>query len=105
MKRWIKQGLCALTLGAMLTANVLAAELSLSFDKQGTKAAVQLLDVGADRYAAEVTISLSSTQGVQYQGKADTYALTINGAAGTVTLYAASVPRSPPPPVPWTWAP
>ena len=42
MKRWIKRGICALTLGAMLSANVLAAELSLSFDKQGTTAAVEL---------------------------------------------------------------
>lgn len=90
MKRWIKQGICALTLGAMLTANVLAAELSLSFDKQGTTAAVHLQDVGTDRYAAEVTFSLSSTQSVQFQGKADSYAVTIDSAAGSVTLYAAS---------------
>lgn len=88
MKRWIKRGICALTLGAMLTANVLAAELSLSFDKNGTTAEVQLSDVGTNRYAAEVTFSLSGTESVQFQGKADSYAVTVG--AGTVTLYAAS---------------
>lgn len=90
MKRWIKRGMCALTLGALLTANVLAAELSLSFSQQGNAAAVQLLDVGTDRYAAEVTFSLSNTQSVQFQGRADACAVTIDSKAGTVTLYAAS---------------
>ena len=70
MKRWIKRGISALTLGALLTANVLAAEISLSFNKQGTAAAVQLLDAGTDRYAAEVTFTLSNPQSVQFQGKA-----------------------------------
>lgn len=90
MKRWIKRGICALTLGAMLSANVLAAELSLSFDKQGTTAAVELRDVGTDRYAAEVTINITNVQTVQFQGKGDTYAVTVDSAAGTVTLYVAS---------------
>lgn len=90
MKRWIKHTFWALTLSALLTVPVLAAELSLSFDKQGTTAAVQLRDVGADRYAAEVTFPISSTQSVQFQGKADTYAMTLDSAAGTVTLYTAS---------------
>ena len=90
MKRWIKQVISALTLCALLTANGLAAEISFSFDKQGTTAAVQLKDVGTDRYAAEVTFSLSSTQSVQFHGKADAYAVTIDSAAGTVTLYVAS---------------
>ena len=90
MKRWIKRGICALTLGAMLSANVLAAELSLSFDKQGTTAAVELRDVGTDRYAAEVTMDITNPQAVQFQGKGDTYAVTVDSAAGTVTLYVAS---------------
>lgn len=90
MKRWIKRGVSALTLGALLTANVLAAEISLSFNKQGTTAAVQLLDVGTDRYAAEVTFSLSNPQSVQFQGKAESYAVTIDNTGKTVTLYAAS---------------
>lgn len=90
MKRWIKRGICALTLGALLSAQVLAAEISLTFDKQGIAADVQLQDVGTDRYAAEVTFALSSTQSVQFQGKADTYAMTVDSGAGTVTLYAAS---------------
>lgn len=90
MKRWIKRGISALTLGALLTANVLAAEISLSFNKQGTAAAVQLLDAGTDRYAAEVTFTLSNPQSVQFQGKAESYAVTIDSDAGTVTLYAAS---------------
>ena len=90
MKRWIKRGICALTLGAMLSANVLAAELSLSFDKQGTTAAVELRDVGTDRYAAEVTMDITNAQTVQFQGKGDTYAVTVDSAAGTVTLYVAS---------------
>lgn len=90
MKRWIKRGISALTLGALLTANVLAAEISLSFNKQGTTAAVQLLDAGTDRYAAEVTFALSNPQSVQFQGKAESYAVTIDSDAGTVTLYAAS---------------
>ena len=90
MKRWIKRGICALTLGAMLSANVLAAELSLSFDKQGTTAAVELRDVGTDRYAAEVTMDITNAQTVQFQGKGDTYAVTVDSVAGTVTLYVAS---------------
>lgn len=90
MKRWMKRGICALTLGAMLSANVLAAELSLSFDKQGTTAAVELRDVGTDRYAAEVTMDITNAQTVQFQGKGDTYAVTVDSAAGTVTLYVAS---------------
>lgn len=93
MKRWIKRGICALTLGAMLSANILAAELTLSFNKQGTTAAVLLQDVGTDRYAAQVTLAMRDTGAVQFQGKADSYAVTIDSAAGTVTLYAAS--RSP----------
>lgn len=90
MKRWMKRGICALTLGAMLSANVLAAELSLSFDKQGTTAAVELRDVGTDRYAAEVTMDITNAQTVQFQGKGNTYAVTVDSAAGTVTLYVAS---------------
>ena len=90
MKRWMKRGICALTLGAMLSANVLAAELSLFFDKQGTTAAVELRDVGTDRYAAEVTMDITNAQTVQFQGKGDTYAVTVDSAAGTVTLYVAS---------------
>lgn len=90
MKRWIKRGISALTLGAMLSANVLAAELSLSFDKQGTTAAVELRDVGTDRYAAEVTMDITNAQTVQFQGKGDTYAVTVDSVAGTVTLYVAS---------------
>ena len=90
MKRWIKRGICALTLGAMLSANVLAAELSLSFDKQRTTAAIALRDVGTDRYAAEVTMDITNGQAVQFQGKGDTYAVTVDSAAGTVTLYVAS---------------
>lgn len=90
MKRWIKHGIWALTLSALLTASALAAELSLSFDKQGTTANVLLKDVGTDRCAAEVTLPVSSTHSVQFRGKADSYALTVDSAAGTVTLYAAS---------------
>lgn len=90
MKRWMKRGIGALTLCALLSVQTLAAELTLSFDKAGTTAAIQIQDVGSDRYAAEITLPLSSTQGVQFRGKADTYAITVDAAAGTVTLYAAS---------------
>lgn len=90
MKRWMKRGIGALTLCALLSVQTLAAEIALSFDKAGTTAAVQVQDVGSDRYAAEITLPLTSTQGVQFRGKADTYAITIDSAKGTVTLYAAS---------------
>lgn len=90
MKRWMKTGVCVLTLGALLTANVFAAELAITFDKQGTTASVALQDVGTDRYAAEVTFSVSDTSGIQFTGKADTYAMTVSSADKTVTLYAAS---------------
>lgn len=90
MKRWMKRGIGALTLCALLSVQTLAAEIALSFDKAGTTAAVQVQDAGTDRYAAEITLPMSSTQGVQFRGKADTYAMTVDAAAGTVTLYAAS---------------
>lgn len=90
MKRWLKTGICALTLGAMLPMTAFAAELSVSFDKQGTSASVGLTDVGTDRYAAEVTFTVTNTAGIQFAGTADTNAVTVDGAAGTVTLYAAS---------------
>lgn len=90
MKRWIKRGIGALTLCALLSVQTMAAEIALSFDKTGTTAAVQVQDVGSDRYAAEIILPLSSTQRVQFRGKADTYAITVDAAAGTVTLYAAS---------------
>lgn len=90
MKRWIKRGIGVLTLCALLSVQTMAAEIALSFDKAGTTAAVQVQDVGSDRYAAEITLPLSSTQSVQFRGKADTYAITVDAAAGTVTLYAAS---------------
>lgn len=93
MKRWIKTGICALTLGAILSGNALATELAISFDKQGTNATVALQGAGTDRYAAEVTFSISDTGSVQFVGQADNYAVTVDSTAGTVTLYAAS--RSP----------
>lgn len=90
MKRWMKTGICALALGAMLSGNALAAELALSFDKQGTNATVVLQGAGTDRYAAEVTFAVSDTSSVQFVGKADSYAVTVDSANKTVTLYAAS---------------
>lgn len=90
MKRCILRGISTVTLAAIMAASTMAAEVSLSFNKQSTAADVQLLDVGADRYAAEVTLPLTNPQNVQFKGKSDTYAITINSSAGTVTLYAAS---------------
>lgn len=90
MKRWMKTSICALTLGAMLPMTAFAAELSISFDKQGTSATAVLTDVGTDRYAAEVTFQVTNTADIQFAGTADTHAMTVDGSAGTVTLYAAS---------------
>lgn len=90
MKRWMKTSICALTLGAMLPMTAFAAELSISFDKQGTSATAVLTDVGTDRYAAEVTLAVTNTADIQFAGTADTHAMTVDGSAGTVTLYAAS---------------
>lgn len=90
MKRWMKTSICALTLGAMLPMTAFAAELSISFDKQGTSATAVLTDVGTDRYAAEVTFQVTNTADIQFAGMADTHAMTVDGSAGTVTLYAAS---------------
>lgn len=90
MKRWLKTSICALTLGAMLPMTAFAAELSISFDKQGTSATAVLTDVGTDRYAAEVTFQVTNTADIRFAGAADTHAVTVDGTAGTVTLYAAS---------------
>lgn len=90
MKRWMKTSICALTLSAMLPMTAFAAELSISFDKQGTSATAVLTDVGTDRYAAEVTFQVTNTADIQFAGTADTHAMTVDGSAGTVTLYAAS---------------
>lgn len=90
MKRWMKTSICALTLGAMLPMTAFAAELSISFDKQGTSATAVLTDVGTDRYAAEVTFQVTNTADIRFAGTADTHAMTVDGSAGTVTLYAAS---------------
>lgn len=90
MKRWMKTGICALTLGAILSGNVLAADLAISFDKQGTNATVTLQGAGTDRYAAEVTFTVSDTSSVHFVGKADNYAVTVDSTNKTVTLYAAS---------------
>lgn len=90
MKRWMKTSICALTLGAMLPMTAFAAELSISFDKQGTSATAVLTDVGTDRYAAEVTFQVTNTADIQFAGTADTHAMTVSGSAGTVTLYVAS---------------
>ena len=97
MKRWIKRGIGALTLCALLSVQTMAAEIALSFDKTGTTAAVQVQDVGSDRYAAEIILPLSSTQRVQFRGKADTYAITVDAAAGTVTAHVTATRRDPMP--------
>lgn len=90
MKRWMKQGIGTLMLCALLPVQTLAAGIDLSFDQAGTAAAVQLQDVGTDRYAAEITLPLLNMQGVQFQSYADSYAVTIDSVEKTVTLYVAS---------------
>lgn len=90
MKRWLKTSICALTLGAMLPMSAFAAELSITFDKQGTSAATALTGVGSDRYAAEVTFAVTNTADIRFDGTGDTHAVTVNSTDGTVTLYAAS---------------
>lgn len=90
MKRWLKTSICALTLGAMLPMSAFAAELSITFDKQGTSAATVLTGVGSDRYAAEVTFAVTNTADIRFDGTGDTHAVTVNSTDGTVTLYAAS---------------
>lgn len=90
MKRWMKQGIGTLMLCTLLPVQTLAAGIDLSFDQAGTAAAVQLQDVGTDRYAAEITLPLLNMQGVQFQSYADSYAVTIDGVEKTVTLYVAS---------------
>lgn len=90
MKRWMKQGIGTLMLCTLLPVQTLAAGIDLSFDQAGTAAAVQLQDVGTDRYAAEITLPLLNMQGVQFQSYADSYAVTIDSVKKTVTLYVAS---------------
>lgn len=90
MKRWMKQGIGTLMLCTLLPVQTLAAGIDLSFDQAGTAAAVQLQDVGTDRYAAEITLPLLNMQGVQFQSYADSYAVTIDSVEKTVTLYVAS---------------
>ena len=90
MKRWIRAGVSTLLIGAMLPVSAMAATLQVDFDKAGTSAGIGLADVGSDRYGAEVTFTVSDTTDLQYHGTGDAYAMTINSAQKTVTLYAAS---------------
>ncbi len=86
----MKQGIGTLMLCTLLPVQTLAAGIDLSFDQAGTAAAVQLQDMGTDRYAAEITLPLLNMQGVQFQSYADSYAVTIDSVEKTVTLYVAS---------------
>lgn len=90
MKQWIKTGICALTLGAMVPASAFAAQLSFHFNEDGTSAAVSLMDIAPDRYAAQVTFEVSSTQGLQYGGVASAHTMAVDGTKKQVTLYLAS---------------
>ena len=90
MKRWIRAGVSTLLIGAMLPVSAMAATLQVDFDKAGTSAGIGLADVGSDRYGAEVTFTVSDTTDLQYHGTGDAYAMTIDSAQKTVTLYAAS---------------
>lgn len=90
MYRWLKTGICVLTMGAMLHLPALAAGLNLAFDEQGSHAAVTLTGVETDRYAAEVTLTLTSLEELQFAGSVDHFALTLRPGSGQVTLYVAS---------------
>ena len=90
MKRWLRAGVSTLLIGAMLPVSAMAATLQVDFDKAGTSAGIGLADVGSDRYGAEVTFTVSDTTDLQYHGTGDAYAMTIDSAQKTVTLYAAS---------------
>lgn len=90
MKRWLKTGISALLISAMLPVSAMAAELQVGFNDKGTSASIGLADVGTDRYGASVTFTVSNTTDLQYTGTGDAYAMTVDSAKGTVTLYAAS---------------
>ncbi|MEQ2456009.1 S-layer homology domain-containing protein [Flavonifractor hominis] len=90
MYRWLKTGICVLTMGAMLHLPALAAGLDLAFDEEGNRAAVTLTGVEPGRYAAEVTFTLTSLEEIQFTGSVEHFALTLRPDSGQVTLYVAS---------------
>ena len=93
MHRWMKTGICALAVGAMLQMPTLAAGLRLSFDAAGETAAVRLSEVDSGRYAAQVSFTLSGgsePQVLQYAAPAENSVFFYRPDTGEVTLYTAS---------------
>lgn len=89
MHSWFRTGICALTMGAMLQFPALAAGAELSFDRAGENAGVTLTEVASERYAAQVTLSVTQTKDIQFTGRAESYAMTVRADQGEITLYAA----------------
>lgn len=69
MHSWFRTGICALTMGAMLQFPALAAGVELSFDRAGENAGVTLTEVASERYAAQVTLSVTQTKDIQFTGR------------------------------------